>query len=750
MTTWFDFADEQLGDKLRGPKKMAERHGVADFVEWADRTKLPCPPTEDVGTILTRYEESLDAYKGPRGLSKKGKTALKMAGQLLKMGKAPAFADAFVEKTTDPEVPPEPKSEPAAPDEPTTEENEMPKQPPPEDYDDELEDDEADEEAELADDEPEEEEAPPRKRKKGPPQQRIVVQLPPQRRAPVARAEPRSAGVRGILPRTEKIRLYKRDELGKRQHIEDYSTEEIGNVPFETFIRNYVDPNFRNDTGVTEYIGYELDARTGREKMPPSVVTIESDVQEEQPDAFGQVRKAMGLITDLQQVAAPTTPPNNEMLRRAQSNAAEKGDLNSMMMLMMMERLMGGGSSQGAQGELLLKVLDRLDKMERRNAGPPMGGDFGGRNSEFGPPPGFGFPPPPMYMPPPPPMPPPQPVGYSSLEKVVELAVAQMVKPPKSISEQVQDVVALRQLTGSGDEVSQLKQQLAMLQAQVAGGGTKAASGIEDSLANFEKFTTIVKSVAPQVTGGDEGAGGFLKGLFTSEVGKVLGDVLAKAATTQAQAQQPAQPQPTQQQAAPQQSQQQPQIPPAVLEAVKVFGVAQTTEVQVQRFVDVLFAMYASGNERYRRILTPALEGLNKAEESVDALSLPRRTAMSLVMEMRPQLATPEFVDKAIAALAMRAGVEKLPDTLLRTNGKWTVDYAGNVLLLETVGAKAVEEESKAVEEVPAKPSNGSHPDAVQTSAETKPLPLTDVVDITPPMPVPSPPHIEVLEPVKA
>jgi hypothetical protein len=779
MTPWLEFVSENLEDELRGPKKVAERHGAADFVEWADASKVPFPPTESVDEVLSRYSNTLDAYKGPRGLNKKGRVALEMARRILTMAKeaaqgaqGPQGALGAQGAARGDDVPAKPDSASAKPDSAsakpddatgvagadavdddesfTEEENEMPRTPRQEELNEELmeeeevEGGESEEEEEEVEEELEEE--PPRKRRRNASQQRIVVQLPPQRRASVGRAEPRSSSLRSILPRTEKIRIYKRDELGKRQHIEDYSADEIGNVPLETFLRNYINPNFHNESGVTEYIAYELDARTGREKMPPAVITIETPV-EDSTDAFGQVRKAMGLINDLQQVAAPQQASANvDLLRRAQADAVGRGDMNSMMMLLMMERLMtGGGAAQNSTADLLLKVLDRLDKVEKRsNGGTP--------NGEFGPPPGFGSfmppPAPPPYMgpppaPPPATQPPPaSPVGLSSLERVVELALAQMVKPPKALTEQVQEMMALKQLTSSSDEVQQLRQQVAALQAQLA--SSRTSSGIEDSLANFEKFTSIVKSVAPQVTGND---GGFLKGLLTSEMGKMIGDIVAKAAQQQAGASQAQQPQASQPQAQQQVSaspQPKPETssnglptpPPAVVDAVRAFSVAQTPEVQAQRFVDVVLQMYTSGVPHYRQLLDPALEALNNSDKSVESLNVARKTALALVREIRPQIATPEFVDKCIAALVAKAGAE-MPETLLKTNGKWTADYMGNVLLLEQVGAKPVEEESSP------KPSNGATPGEVQSPAEVKPLPLTDVVEVPPQ-------RIEAPEPVRA
>lgn len=715
MKTWAEYG-EAKAKELKGYKHANERAGLSDFIEWATNVDLAFPVEPDmVDDLLADYEQTLDAYRAKKGngFSKKGQLALQWARTAMTESSQLATPD------DTPEVPAE---------EPEEEKKTMPrnvKPPVEEDFETVMEEEEEDTD-EVGEEYEEEVEAKPPPARRGARAPRIVVQVPPaalrgHARAGRARAEPRSASkLRDMLPSNEKFRLSKRNDMGKLEFIEDYSVDDVGpGRSMQQFLRDYIDDQFGNDSGHTEYIIEVLDPRTGGpSRQPATTITIEAERQPEDPnDPATRIRQTLGLVQDIKQMTQPEQR-DNPLLNAAQKNAVEKGDLSGLMMLMMMERLMGG--SNNTNNDLVVKLLDRLDRVEGRKSspppsdgfGPPMGGPFGG----------FGMPPPPpMYMPPPPPPGP----GANSIEKVVELAVAKLVQPPTPVSEQLREMAAIKQLAGGDSEVAALKAELAALRGQLAGGPSK--SGIEDSLANFEKFTTIVKSVAPQVTGDGDGPSGFFKGLFTAELGKVIANAIAQAQQppaqqtqqTQAAPQQPAQPQ------APQ-APQAPQHPPAVIEAVKVFRMAQTPEVQAQKFIDLLLAMYTSGQKTYLDLLNPAMESLNKAEESVEALALPRRTCLQLIADLKPELATPDFVDRCIASLAMRAGVERLPDTLLRTAGKWTADYRGNIILLEALGAKPVEP-------VVEKPSNGSH-------GPQEPVKLTDVVETKAPVPQPSPP----------
>lgn len=705
LPSWSDLL-EKMRPELKGTGSafMQRRRGAAEFVEWAETTKLPFDGDEKtIEKAITDFTATLEVHRRANGtLSKQGEAALTMAKELLDRSKR-YFS------------PPEPEPEPKTEEPSTTEETEeMPKRmaEQEQELEQEMEQQEeyVDEDTELLAEEEEEVEEQPRRKQRPPPVQVQYVQAPPRgRRAPpVEKAAPRSSAFKNILPRPEKIRLYKRNEMGKRELIDDFTVDEIGDMKLEQFIREYIHAQFSNEGMDTEYIAYELDSRTGKEKQPPSSITLRGEEQQQQVDPFNTVRKAMGMLQEMQGFAQQPqqAQAKNPMLEVAQQKAVQTGDFNGMMMLMMMERMMAAPTTRPNE-ELLLKVIDRLEKVERGERPGPMraGPDFAGPPG-FGPPGFGGFPPPPFYPPPPPMREPPHREDRGT-DKLLDLAMAKLAQPPPSLADSVKELMALQTIMspqkGDTSEVAQLRAEIRALAEKNA---PRGADSLEASLATFEKLTTIAKSVTQQTGGSD--MGGFLKNLITPEVGKVIGSIVASAQAgqqpPQAPLQGPMQP-PVQAQSLPpapmpRDPNAPPQPPPkAVQEAVKMFQFAQTPEVQAQRFVDVVLAMYLSQDPFYVKLLQPALDDLNKADQSVEFLKTPRRIALLLINEMVPRLATPDFADAAIAALALKAGVEQLPDTLVSTKGKWT--FRNNeVVMLEEV-AKPVEEKKEEVRREP-------------------------------------------------
>lgn len=745
LPTWSELL-ASMREELRGSSNMARRRGAQEFAEWAEQQHLPLFGVDEA-TVLTAFEKSLEHHRRMKdnALTAQGQLCVTMAKELLQRGKR--YENGDPNAATE-----QPAAEQPASTTPSTPEEQMaPKRTDEQQFEQEMEqemeeqfEEEADEDAVFADEEPQ-----PKPRSQRPPPVRVqVVQAPPRghRRAvpAVERAQPRSSALKGILPRPEKVRLYKRNELGKRELIDDFTVDEIGDMKLESFIRQYIHPQWMNDGIDTEYIAYELDARTGNEKQPPASITLRAEQQQEpQHDPFNTVRKAMGMLQEMQGFAQPQqqVASRNPMMEAAQQKAAASGDFNGMMMLMMMDQMMSRmNQPQGPNGDLLLKVLDRLEKVERGTRGPREDGP-----PSFGPPPGFGppgFGPPgfgPGFGPPPPFYPPPRRDEERGTDKLLDLAMAKLAQPPPSLADSVKELMALQSImqpkNGDSSEVAALRAELRAMTEKLA---PRPADSLEASLATFEKLTTIAKSVTQQ-TGGD--SGGFLKNLITPEVGKVIAGIVTQA--QQQAAQQPQQP-PIQHVPAQQVAQQVAQHvqppppprdpnkpplppPPAVVEAVKAFQLAQTPEVQAQRFVDVVLAMYLSEDPFYRKLLQPALDDLNKAEESVERLNMPRRTVLQLVFEMQPKLTTPDFADACIAALAQKAGVEKLPDTLLNSRGKWTLKD-GNVVMLEDFGAKAVVEEQKdesKVEQSKVEQAKVIEPVEVTEFKKPEPVPVT-------------------------
>lgn len=747
----------------QGAAVTARRRGAAEFVEWATKEKvLPNFDPTEVEHIVTNFSDTLTVHLRADGtLNKQGEACLVMARELLQKSmeatktvvvekvdaKWEDVVATIAEKKKPPKAPkptaPEPAVTTAAPAPPPTEEPEeqmakrqQEEQPEEEQFEEDgvqASGEDEDEPQEEPEDEPQEELQPPPRRQRPPPVVRYVERAPARghkRAESAVGGGVRSAALKNLLPRPEKIRLYKRNEMGKRELIDDFTLEEIGDMKLEAFIREYVDPKFSNEEGdFTEYIAYPVDPRTNKDQLPPSSIQIRLQPQgPEAPNPMNQLRQAMGMVQELQQTVGgmqqQQQPAQNPLLQDAMRQKAAAGDMQGMFMLMMMERMQQPANNTGSMEQLLMKVLDRMDRMERGggSGSPSRGNDFG---PSFGPPPmPFGYPPMPMAAPP-------QDTGGS---KLLDLAMARLAEKPPSLADSVKDLLALQTLmqpkSNDSSELAALREEIRRL----AGGNVKPGS-LEENLANFEKMTTMAKSISTQIGGGSD-VGGFFKGLITPEVGKAIAGIVSQAqgkvvAPAAAQAAPPPQPQP------PPRDFNRPPMPPpdSVKNAVAMFGIAQTPEVQAQRMVDVLMAMYLSNDPYYLKVLGPALEDLNKSDQSVEFLKGPRKLLTQMLMELKKDMARPEFVDAVLAALALRAEAP-IPATLLSSQGKWFFNGT-DVVMLEN--AKAVDTQQPVPVTTFTPPTGPMHPDVVAgvAPAVLSP-PREEVVKL-----------VEVVEPVK-
>jgi hypothetical protein len=691
MKNWVEVL-KKLAPTMKGAGTEAtrRRRAASEFISFAEERLIPLDADEERTVEL--FKTTLEGHKKANGtFNKAGTTAVEVALELLRHARGEGGRGEGAEPASDS---PAPDTAPELDSSTTDTEEDVRKpqqQPQEEQFEEDLSGDEAlaDESEQFEDEAPTP--PPPRRPTARPPPPQRVVYAPGHRRPArpaVERAMPRSA-MRDLMPRSEKVRIYKRDEMGKRVLIDDFSLDEIGSMPLALFVKDYLHGEYGNEQSSTKYEFYELD-KNGREKSPPGEVNlapVAGGGHQQDNDPLQGVRRAMDVVNELQHFTQPGQ--KNPMLEAAQQRALGSGDFNGMMMMMMMEKLMGGS---GGQNEILLKVLDRIDRLEGTKRPSP--------SQDFGPPPGFGGP----FMPPMPFGPPPsfreEPRHSNTSDKLLDIALAKMANPP-TLADSIKELMALQSMMqpqrNDSSEVQALRAELRQAMSSTPKGG------IEDSLANFEKLTTIVKSVAPQIQGdgGGSGVAGFIKGIFSNpEVGKAIGGIISAAQPQQVQQVQQLQaPQPQQLQQVAQQHiaqppkprdpNQPPNPPPqAVLDAVRIFRFAQTPEVQAQRFVDLVFAMYTSEDPYYVGMLNPALADLNKADQHIDYLRLPRKTAISILANLRPSLATPDFTDACLAALAQKAGAE-LPQTLINTRGKWSLEN-GEVKMLEEVGAKPV------------------------------------------------------------
>jgi hypothetical protein len=157
-----------------------------------------------------------------------------------------------------------------------------------------------------------------------------------------------------------------------------------------------------------------------------------------------------------------------------------------------------------------------------------------------------------------------------------------------------------------------------------------------------------------------------------------------------------------------------------VQDAAKAFMFAQTPPARAERFAEYLISMFMANDPYYTALLTPAAQALSAPEITLETLKPPRGLALRLIAELKPEWATPEFTDVCLAALAGKLEAQ-VPEALAKSAGAWTLDFRGNVLMLETVARPVVAEapapavvEAKVVEAVVVEPAVAAEPPVVE------------------------------------
>lgn len=651
--SWLELGGEITRGELKGSstQNARARRSVNEFCDWAEKNAVGFPADlSNDATVVELFTQALEHHRNDKGvLNRNGESAVEWAKELLKRS-----------RRVNEEPTPPPAEEPMASKRAAKHEEEERNEEEEFEEDDE-EGGEDDEEFEEDDEEEPEPEPAPRKKRAGR-QQVIQVAIPPPR-ARGARAEPRS---KKLFDRPQEVKLFKMDDYGKRVEIGVYTAEDIAGRSLKDWIEDVIHPRFYNENSDTEYLVYEMSA-DGKLRPQPFKYNVEMDdqPQENARDPLNTVRSAFSLFNELRG-PQQEQEKNPALVGLAQQKAAS-GDLSGVMMAMMMEKLFSQQSKPN--DDALFKILEYIKGQQApAQMGPPPG---------WGPGPGWG--------------PPPAPAASSSLDKVVELAVSKLVSGPPTFAQQMAEFAQMQQFLKPQDTetVTLLRQEIAALKQAIANGNRGPTGGLDESVASFEKITTLVKTLAPQV-GGNEGFAGFLRGVLTPQVGQALRDAVTGAPPQQPQA--PGQPA---QQQAPQQQQRDPRkppnpVPPAVMDAVKAIHIAQTAPARAERFAEFVIAMATSNDPYYNALLAPSFTAMQQPVIGVNELTPVRKLAMQLIWEQKREWATPEFADACIAALATKAGAQ-MPDALVQTRGAWMLDFKGDVVMLSQMGAVPVQ-----------------------------------------------------------
>ncbi|TAL42402.1 MAG: hypothetical protein EPN91_08465 [Salinibacterium sp.] len=486
----------------------------------------------------------------------------------------------------------------------------------------------------------EQEEQPPSKRPRArqPPPQVIVVPQAPRQKAPRnLNAAPRNR----FIKNSDMVRISKRIAGGKRSHIGDYTSEDIGpGISLQQFIKEYIDEENR-EPGRTVYEVVPLNGNGDEIGRPQQYIIENQSFAETNPnDPVGQARSVLDLFADLKEQENEKQSQNSEMLKEAQKKAIAGGDMQGLFMFMMMNQMMDrprGGIDEAA---IIAKVLDRLGPQQQPMMMPP--------------------PLPPVQMVPPAPAP-----LAGAMEQLVQASIASMLKPdapPPSPIQQLKDMMELQTLmqkmSGSGTDMATVVKLLLEKQTPVK---PPEVAGVDNMMLTFEKLTTMVKALAPQINQG--GWAGPIQGIFSQpEVQKAIANILG-GVTGQPGAVAPQLPpgapgaQTVNGQAAnangqvqPQPQQPQPQPTPQMRDAANAFRIAQTKEVRVERLMQLIQVMYLAG---YQPVIEPVLTAAR------DGNIVPaQRFLATLIADIDPSKVTVDLINAVLRVSAGLAGEE--------------------------------------------------------------------------------------------
>lgn len=332
----------------------------------------------------------------------------------------------------------------------------------------------------------------------------------------------------------ERIHIWYIGETGKEEWCNEYAMGEIQRASsLEGFIRKYLVPQF--DYG--EYVIRVGKPGTPREKLAelPSVY-IRKPKDEAEPRAreTSTIRELMEMSKQIQNEGKNIDPVQQlERMLALQKQLNEgKGDASSaLMMMMMMDR--ERGSQKGGLDPIVMKLVDRLEQLERRvskrSEGPSM---------------------PPM-PPPPPPLDPME--GFSKMIEAFAAMQKSMQPPPppppqqNSRQEFLQELRVMQEMFGAKKEEMGFRDYIAMMKeireldptAQRAP-GSQGPRSLEDQLKEYRHMKQVFGEMSQEFGGSTGGFWDFARDfLGGTPVGEKLGEALQEAIGGKGQEQPP-------------------------------------------------------------------------------------------------------------------------------------------------------------------------------------------------------------------
>jgi len=606
-----DYVDK-LGPKVAHKKLAGARH----FLEWVEAQGL----TLDQARQMPAKKVLADFKKAKSRLKQKDPFELAKALLAKAIGEA---EEPEAEEPDESEVPTdEPKEEP--------EEKKMKTRQPrrPEEEEEEVSEDEVEYE--------DEDEAPPSKRRRAaPPTQFIAVPASAMRR-PAGRVSgaPLASKQSRLVQPTRYVNIYKR-QRGKKVLIGMYSDEDIIDGLKAFILDNIHEEQCEPGPDPTTYLVYPCSSK-GVDVGDPAVISLAALNMGDTSSPVSVIRDTVELVRDLRQEGAQE---QNELLERAKEQQLERGDTTGLMHLMLMERMLG---KQSDPTEMALKLADKLVPKSEPRPEP--------------------FPNFPGYMPP---APPPPPAHGDVFEQMMKMMLMRALEPPKSLGDQLKEMMLLKEFMGGGaekqssSEVSALRLEVQQL-AQAIRSGTinqPPPGSLEGAMNTFAKVKDVVTTLAPQINAG--GLVENIKAILSPDLMKAIGDTAA-GAISKAQAGQTGAGPAKQLPAPAQQPPKPPPLPPEVVAAQAALRNAKGVEEATGAMLDYLQVLYFG-------IANAELEPVMK-ELMAGKVDNGRRVVAALLVEVRKDLVSPAFCDEVLRRLyinAIAAGmVKEMPKEL--------------------------------------------------------------------------------------
>ena len=433
--------------------------------------------------------------------------------------------------------------------------------------------------------------------------------------APFAPRDP----FKDVLPTNSsmRVRVYKRDRAGKLVYLEDYSLDDIGKQPMPKFLKEYVDPQFKDPSGTTTYNVFKVGADE-QEIGPAFEFRVESEPTVNPDDPLAKAREAMEMVNDFAKRDGDRDNMMKSVLEKVAEKRAESGSMSDLMALIMMKDMMGGKKS--GDEETLMRVLEKL---RPSSALPPMQ----------------------MPMLPSP--------GPSELAPVVAQLMKTVTEPKAqpTLAEELQKLAALKDIFAPKQETSTTDRLLTELLSEMR--SQRSAPGVSSIAQSFKDTVELVKTLAPAVNMGSTGS--WLKDVITPAVaqtfaaalGSAASKVMANAPGVIANAPVTAANAPTN------------QPPAAALPHIQALKTAATEPEQIASTVLILQAYYQ--DPAWQPKLDPVSQRLLAGDYEPT-----RRVIGDMLLAFRKDIATKEFAEKVVRAIVVQ----------LRTAGAPIVDEA--------------------------------------------------------------------------